>query len=347
MKAGELYSKTMPFVWIKLMLGLVTAVVAIVLFALFMLLAWLFNSESVTGIMIIIWVSCVGFVRFLIMQYAGYLVQAGHIAVMAEACVSGQVPNNQVEWGKAQVMERFGTTNAYFAVDKLVAGAVRQIQKGIGKIGNALNFMPGMKQVTGIAQYFVELSLGYIDECCLGYTFYNRNQNPFKSAADGVVIYASNWQLLLANAGQTMLMVAVVLAGSFLAFALVLGLIFRLFSWPGWVAFAIALLGTWAIKSAFVDSYIIAKTMSAYMGVAPSTVITFDLYGQLSSLSPQFKELLNKGQQGQPVGTETQATTPLYTQDPTDKPVYCGACGAINKAGTKFCGTCGAQIQQG
>jgi hypothetical protein len=66
------------------------------------------------------------------------------------------------------------------------------------------------------------------------------------------------------------------------------------------VAFAIALLIALAVKYAFIDSFVLTRTMVAYMGVAPNTAITVDLYGKLSGLSSKFKELFNKGQQEQP-----------------------------------------------
>jgi uncharacterized membrane protein YphA (DoxX/SURF4 family) len=350
MKAGELYSKTMPFVWAKLLLGLVTVLVSAVLFGILMGLAWLFNSDGVTGFMILIWLGAVGVVRFVIMHYFGYMVKAGHIAVMTEAVTTGRVPANQVAYGKQMVTERFATSNIYFAVDKLVSGAVKQIQRGIGKLGDALDFIPGMSAVTGLAQFFVELSLGYIDECCLGYTFYKKEQGAFKSAEDGVVIYAQNVKTLLGSAAKTMAMVLLGMAGITLGLFLVLGIMFRIFAWPGWVAFVVALLIALAIKFAFMDSFILARTMTAYMGVAPTTVITFDLYGKLSGLSSKFKELFNKGQQEQPSPQPAYAgasgyAPPVQTVSqaaPEEKPVFCGQCGAQNKRGVKFCGTCGA-----
>jgi hypothetical protein len=348
----------MPFVWAKLLLGLITVVVSAVLFGILMGLAWLFNSESVGVIMFVIWIGAVGVVRFIIIHYMGYLVKAGHIAVMAEAVTAGRVPDNQVAYGKQMVTERFATSNIYFAVDKLVSGAVKQIQRGIGKLGNALDFIPGMQQVAGLAQFFIELSLGYVDECCLGYTFHKKEQGAFKSAADGVVIYAQNWKILLGSAAKTMAMVILGLAGITLALFLALGILFRIFAWPGWVAFVIALLIALAVKFAFMDSYILARTMAAYMGVAPTTVITFDLYGKLSGLSAKFKELFNKGQQEEPTPQPAYATqsggyaaTPQPTvqtvaQDsPEEKPIFCGQCGAQNRRATKFCGSCGAAMQ--
>ena len=119
--------------------------------------------------MIIVWFVLIGIVNFVINHYFAYLVKAGHVAVIAQTFKEGRVPDNCVSVGKAMVKDRFGTANAYFAIDKLVSGA--------DSVKSATNF-------------FLNISLGYIDECCLSYTFYNKGQNAYKSACDGVVIYA-------------------------------------------------------------------------------------------------------------------------------------------------------------
>ena len=169
---------------VKLALGGATVLLSVILFAILMGIGWLFGDGGMV-VTFIIWIGGTGVIRLALMHYAGYLVKAGHIAVIAEAMKTGQVPANQVNYGKQLVTERFATSNIYFAVDKLVTGAVKQIQNGIDKLGNKLDFIPGMEAVSGIAKFFVSISLGYIDECCFGWTFYNPQQGAFKSAADG------------------------------------------------------------------------------------------------------------------------------------------------------------------
>jgi len=297
MTAKEVFFGTMPFVWAKLWLGVATVAASIIILAILIGIAWLFDSWGVGFVMFIIWIGLTGIIRFFIMHYVGYLVKAGHIAVITEAVTTGKIPENQVNYGKERVKERFLTSNIYFVLDKLVAGAVRQIQRGVGKVGDMMNFVPGMNYITNLAQFFIKLSLDYIDECCLGYTFYKGKDDAFKSAADGVVIYAQNIKTLLGSAAKTMVYVILGILGITLALFLVLGGLVKLFPIiPGWVAFAVALLLSIAIKWAFIDSFILIRTMVAYMSVAPTTVITFDLYGKLCKLSAKFKELFNKGQ---------------------------------------------------
>ncbi len=351
MTAKQLFNKTMPFVWAKLALGGIMVLISAVLLAILMGLGWLFGDAAML-VTFIIWIGAVGVLRFVIMHYFGYLVKAGHIAVIAEACFTGQIPPNQVEYGKAAVTARFATSNIYFAVDKLVTAAVKEIQKGIGKVGDALDFIPGMGAVTGAAQFFVSIALGYIDECCLGWTFYNKEQGAFKSAADGVVIYAQSWKTLLKDAARTMLKVILGVVVITLIIFVPIGLIFKLLKWSGLFAFLLACLVAWVVKFAVMDSYIMIQMMASYMSVAPQTTITFDLYSKLCGISKNFKELFTKGQAESPqpayagAGTAyaAPAAQPQTTAPIAGKPVFCGQCGAKNDPGTRFCGSCGAKM---
>ncbi len=350
MTAKQLFSKTTPFIRAKLLLGLVTVGISAVLLLICMGLGWLFGDTGMV-IMFAIWCGGTGFIRYVMLHYFGYLLKAGHVAVIAEACKHGQVPADQINYGKTLVTERFATSNIYFAVDQLVSGAVRQIQNTVGKVGNALDFIPGMEAVTGLAQFFVSISLGYVDECCLGWTFWNKNDGAFKSAADGVVIYAQNWKALLSGAAKTMLKVIIGIVAVVLAIFIPVGLIFKLLGWSPLIAFLLACLIAWVVKFAILDSYIMIQMMATYMEVAPKTVLTFDLYSKLCSLSDKFKELWNKGQAEQPKPAYTAAGAPVSTAPSSEaasaaeKPIFCGSCGAKNDAGTKFCGSCGAKLQ--
>ena len=288
---------------------------------------------------------------------SGFLTQLSEYVgfPFAESCFTGQVPANQVAYGKDRVVERFATSSIYFAVDKLVSAAIKQIQNKIGKVGDKLDFIPGMEAVTGAAQFFVSIALGYVDECCLGWTFYQKEQGAFKSAADGVVIYAQNWKPLLKGAAKTMLKVILLTVLVALIIFIPVGLLFKLLKWSGLVAFVLACLIAWVVKFAVMDSYIMIQMMAVYMGVAPTTTITFDLYGSLCKISKSFQELFQKGQEESPAqpayaaaGAGAYATgsaaAPVMQQSAGAKPIFCGQCGTKNEAGTKFCGSCGAKL---
>lgn len=354
MTAKQLFNKSFPFCMAKLGLGAATVLIDAVLLALFLGIGWLFGDSGIV-IGFVVWCAAIPVVRLALMHYGGYMVKAGHIAVIAEACRTGQFPADQVAYGKNKVKERFAEANIYFAVDKLVSGAIKQIQRGIEKVAGKLDFIPGMEQAAGLMNFFVEISLGYVDECCLGWTFYHSEQGAFKSAADGVVIYAQNWKTILKSAATTMLKVVIGLLLMVLAIFIPIGLLFRLFHWNGLIAFILACLIAWVIKFAFVDSYIMCRMMAAYMEAAPNTVIQFDLYSKLCTVSSSFKELFEKGaaeapaaapdmHAQQPMTAQTAQTQTPVSQQAAAKPIFCGECGAKNEPGTKFCGSCGAKL---
>ena len=364
MKAEQLFRKTMPFCMAKFVLGGIMIGIMAVLLAIFAGIGWLFGDLGLV-IGLCIWGGSIKVVHLVVMNYAGYLVKAGHIAVLVEAAATGKVPANQVQYGKDKVKERFVTSNVYFALDKLVAGAVKEIQRGIEKVSNFLDFIPGMDKVAGLAKWFVELSLGYIDECCLGYTFYKSEQGAFQSACDGVVIYARNIKHLLKNAAVTMLKLVFATLAMVLVVFIPVGLLFKLLKWSGLFAFLLACLIAWVVKFAFLDSYVLCQTMAGYMAVAPTTEITFDLYGKLSGISAKFKELWEKGKAEDPTGTygenpsygEPVYDTPTYNAPAYEAPripeapaqsaaggKFCGQCGAKNDSGAGFCGSCGAKL---
>lgn len=312
--------------------------------------------------MFIIWLSLIGIVNFFLNHYIGYLVKAGHVAVITIAFQTGQVPANPFETGKTMVKERFGTSNVYFALDKLVAGSVKQLQRTLGRITDGLlGALPGADGVKSLMNMFLDISLGYVDECCLGYTFAHPEQNAYKLAADGVVIYFKNWKTLLKDAAKTTgVVILSFVAVTLVAFVLFGGL-FRLFGWSGFMAFIISLLFAYTVKYAFIDSWILVKMMSSYMQVAPTTQITFDLYGKLCNLSKKFKELFNKGTSepqpayaGQASGYGEQqspaeipqAAAPSY--DPpapvSAAPRFCPSCGKALEPEKVFCGNCGTRF---
>ena len=352
MTAKEVFSKTLVFGWIKLGLGLLNILIAVVLFAILMGISVLFASEGVGAVMFFIWLGVVGVVNFILNHYIGYLVKAGHVAVIAMAFKTGTVPADPVATGKAMVKERFGTSNVYFALDKLIAGSVKQLQRALGRLTSGLlGAIPGADGVKNVMNMFLDISLGYIDECCLGYTFYHPEQNAYKSAADGVVIYAQNWKTLLKDAAKTTLVVILSVVIVTLVVFVIFGGLFRLLGWSGFVAFVVSLLLAWTVKYAFIDSWILVKMMSSYMQVAPNTQITFDLYGKLSELSKKFKELFRKGQnEPQPNytgSTVTEAESPISYAPSVEKghtQRFCPSCGTPLSPGKVFCGNCGTKI---
>jgi len=304
MKPVTVFKATGKFVWLKAALGAAELILA--LLALWGLIK-LGNAIAGTRGMIIVFIVWLAVCRAgssLISRMAGYLIKAGHVAVVAEICSTGRVPEKPVAFGFGKVRSRFAAAGVYFLADSLVSGAVSQVQNAAGKIGSLLDFIPGMERVTGIVQKFIGIFLDYIDECCLGWCFLHEEENAFKASCDGVVIYFQNVRHMLKSAAVTTL---TVIAATAVSGGIMLALTTAMKS-SGTVntviAVMIALMLTRIIKTALIDSWMMVKMMCSYMEVAPATEITYDLYEKLCGLSSSFRKLFRKAQQE---GTEVTA----------------------------------------
>jgi len=233
--------------------------------------------------------------RFVIMHYAGYLLKAGHIAVLCEALVTGKVPEKQITFGKKAVLERFGTTNAYLALDRLVDGATGQLCKGISKVSETFEDIPGVSVISGVAQLFLRIALGHVDECCLAFTFFRKSGNVFKDAADSVVLYFQNWSSLIKNAG-VLTLVCCVLYAVLGVFALIL---FACLLGADGTGFPAAFAGAFffiAIKTSFIDNWVMIKMVAGFFETAKDMEPAADLYGKLAGISHNFGKLLRNNE---------------------------------------------------
>lgn len=300
MKASEVYAKTMKFVWLKLALGMAVVVVSIILGAIMFGIAAATGGD-LFGVMLLIWmiISLVIFAG--VQHFCGYMLKAGHVAVVAEIVGNGNIPEDVVKFGTDKVKTKFATAAAYYALDSLLTGALNQINKGIDVVGNLLGKIPGMENIVSFLKTFVNIALGNVDECCLAYTFYKGEQSAFESAADGVVIYFQNWKTVLKSALKLSLLSVLF---SFVVFLVIMFMLIGIVSAAGaegagafLIGFILAVLIAAIVKSAFLDSYIMVCMIHSYMEVAPTTELTFDLYEKLCGISSKFKSLFNKGKE--------------------------------------------------
>ena len=327
MKAGTIFRKTIAFAWLKLGLSLLKFLINLVLLGILLGIGFLI-SESAIVVMLIIWGILAGIVRFIFGHYLMYMAKAGHIAVITAAVTGEEIPDKPIQYGKDMVLSRFAASNVFFAIDKLVSAAVRQLQNLVDRIGSLLKVIPGMSFVTSFTKIFLSVTLGYVDECCLGYTFYKKEEGAFKSACDGVVIYAQNIKLLLKSGLGTALVVLllqlVTMAVPFFGFWALLMAFGVLDVFAIIAAVVLAIMFSEIIRFAFIDSWVLTRTMVTYMSVAPSTVITYDLYQKLCGLSRSFRKLFNKGREEDP-----QISQPSYAYNttyiaPVPQPAYAG-----------------------
>src|SRR5690625_3823168 len=142
----------------------------------------------------------------LIERYFLYMVKTGHVAVITELLQEGKIPEGKgmIAYGKDQVTSSFGAANVAFLLDNMVHAAVRQIQRWILRIANIFKFIPGSQYLFGIINAIMAVALNYIDEAIMSYIFLKKRkdetQNVWRSATDGVILYAQSWKGMIKGA---------------------------------------------------------------------------------------------------------------------------------------------------
>lgn len=316
MKNGDIFKKTMPFVWRRLGMYLLLNIGIILYFALVIFLITLFAAkEAVIGIIIALILCPIGLSIYSFgCKYISYMIKAAHVAAIGELSVTGTIPQGMtvVQFGKSKVKERFVASNVYFGLDKLVTGAVKQIQNMITKVGNVFGNIEIVQKIVSILNLFVEIVLGYVDEAVLARVFYKKEESAWKASADGVVLYFENWKEILKNAVILVLMIVGFYAiGMGICYAIFMGL--SLFSdlWTI-LAIIIAFFIIDVFKQSFLDSWITISVVNKYMSITANKQPGFDLYEKGKKWSKKFSELCGKAEaEGAVLGAPAAAVAPV------------------------------------
>ena len=300
MKNGDIFKRTMPFVWRRLGMYLLLNIGIILYFALVIFIITLLASkEAIIGIIIFLIACPIGLKIYSFgCQYISYMIKAAHVAAIGQLAVHGTIPEgmNVVSFGKSKVKEKFVESNVFFGLDKLVTGAVKQIQNMITRVGNIFGNIEIVQNIVKILNLFVEIVLGYVDEAVLARVFYKNEESSWKSSADGVVLYFQNWKEIIKNA-------ALIVVGLILFYAVGTGLVYAILTALSifsdlWAILAIIigifLLDT--VKQSFIDSYITVSVVNKYMALTVNQTPQFDLYEKAKTWSKKFKELCGKAE---------------------------------------------------
>lgn len=326
-----LATKTLPFFIARILVYVIFGVAALIFLAImtgvgYLVMKMFGNSGGAFVIVLIItFGSIYGILRF-VERYFLYMVKIGHVAVVTELLRTGEIPEGkgQIAYGKDQVTQNFGTSNVAFVMDKLVYAAVKQIQRWIIRIGNVFSFVPGSKNIIGIINAIMGVSLNYIDEAVVSYVFLRKSEahpeTVWKSASDGVVLYAQSWKGILKTATM---MVVFIYAFNIIVFVIfLLPMLFisnmaaggaDIGSLYGLIAIIGASIVTTVCKRAVIDPLVTIAMIRSYQinirGKAPA----MDLQAKMLKVSNKFKELHHKGEtEPDPVGpVEETSPTPV------------------------------------
>ncbi|WP_207591083.1 hypothetical protein [Halomontanus rarus] len=320
-KATSIFRKTIPFVLLRLGVGLLLGVLTVVYFG---FIAWLgytlVDAGTISGgIAIVGLLLSVGLFVWgwrLFSKYVLYLIKAGHIAVIAHIVETGDVPPNQIQYGKDQVKEHFVEASTLFAVDTVVTAVVKQFNEGVVSFSKLFSFVPSLKKLVRLLGKAVALAASYIDEAIIAYMFVDGEQNRWQSARDGVILYGKNWKPVLAS---TMLIVSGLYVASFLLFiaftpiAGVLGDLSSVFEIAGW-----AVVGgiTLTVYTGFLKPWVKTVVITTFLVEIEGETPDSETADWIAGRSDRFQELASKAETEEsttgtgPAGEEQVAVTP-------------------------------------
>jgi hypothetical protein len=299
-EALGLIGKTMPFIWVRLGSYLLLGLGLGVYFAVIGGLSWVLGSlwAPLGWIVFLVAVGGAwGIVRW-VTKYYFYLLKAAHTSVMTEFIATGSAPaGSQVDYGRKQVTDRFRDTSILFAVDQLVDGIVKAFVRRFVRMVDILP-IPGIDSLGKLLERVALMSTTYVDESILSRAYREREPNVWKTAHDGVILYAQAWKPILTNAVVLSLIGYV----EFILLLIVLGLpaaaIGAVFPGMG-VALAIGvIILAWMIKLAVVDAFNLAATLLAYHRSTEGMTVNEEWKGRLEDVSDKFRELGKKAAEG-------------------------------------------------
>jgi hypothetical protein len=243
------------------------------------------------------WGGLIGFgvtsaVLYLAREYILYLVKAAHIAVLVDVLDGKQIPGGQgqISYGTQFVKTHFTESSVLFGVDQLIKGVLRAFFNTIN-IFTAFLPVPALQTLIRIAEAVVRMSLTYVDEIILAHLIRTRTTNPWKTAEEGLILYAQNYKHFLKNAAWLSvflwvltILVFVVIVGPFAALAAVIhgGFVWTL---------AFAFIFAWATKAAILEPVAIACLMQVYFKTIEGQTPNAEWEQRLEQASGKFREL--------------------------------------------------------
>lgn len=295
-KVSKVLSKTMPYLLARVGIYLAIAAVSIVWIFIGIGLAGLFGNEFGLIGVIIVFAGLYAIVK-IAGHYFLYFVKIGHISVINEYLMTGDVPKEgQFQHGIDTVKNNLGTSAAVASLDLIIRGAVRQVIRWLNRIENLFNWIPGMDKISDVFNKVVETAANYIDECILGYILLKKKEDPesdvWKDAANGIVLYAGAWKKIAVASVKA---VAIVYLLNLLLFFLLFLALGALVDTTGFLpALLIAGSLTWAISKALIDPIATITLMVAYYKEIEGKEPSPELQAKMEGASKKFKEIVGK-----------------------------------------------------
>jgi hypothetical protein len=192
----QVYKKTLSFSLIGFLVDLLSFIGFFAICAIGFIIADKAFDKGLIGLAIGFFVAIIFSV--LVNIFISNVLKAGHIAMITKGVTEDSLPENVLQEGKKTVKARFATITAFFFITKAIKSIFRQIGRLVTKIGNAVGGETG-GTIASIINSFVQILLGYLCDCCLGWVFYRKEINAARATCEGAAIFFKHGKTLFKN----------------------------------------------------------------------------------------------------------------------------------------------------
>ena len=182
------------------------------------------TEMAILGLILGVVVGGIG--AFLISLFITNRYKCAPIAMMTKGVTEGNLEDNTFRAGLDEMKGKFGKITAFFFITRAIKGIFKQIGRGVNQLGTAVGGSTG-NAVTSTIDTAIQILIGYLCDCCLGWIFFRKDINSFKAGCEGAVIFFKHGKTLIRNVGRIFgmgLLSLVVIAGA------VTGILFAIFS---------------------------------------------------------------------------------------------------------------------
>ena len=290
-EALDLAIQTAPFMFLRAGLYLAFGIGLLIYFAIFIGLLHLCGGNGLASLIFIIAAIAVFPIMKFFKTFVIYFLQAAHIAVIAQLLREGKLPEgkSQIEFGKDFVMSKFKDVAGLSVVDIMINAILKSFNQTIIKTAEFINF-PGLEGLAQLVNITVNYSVSYLAEAILSYIIIHKEENYWKGAKDGIILYVQSWKGLLVNSAVMGIINAVSFVVFFLILVLPISLLFPKSAAGVVVALALAYVAKEALVYPVAMIAIIVTFYRETQGKEPDPIWE----ARLDGVSTKFGELKQK-----------------------------------------------------
>jgi hypothetical protein len=297
-EAWKILVKTTPYLFLLLAVYLLVGIGVGVYLAVVVVLARIFGGAG--GLVFLIGLVVMGGLLRLVRNYVIYMIKAGHVAVITELIHKGRLPDgvNQVEYGRKAVTAMFKSISVLFAVDQLVKGILRALNRTVVRIADILP-IPGLEALAQIVNVIIRFAVTYVDESILSHNFAHPHDEVFESSKKGVILYAQNWKPILKTAVGLAFVNLFAFAVLFVILLIPFAPLAMAAGSGGWKFFwfAMAVVLAYCLKLALVNPFSLVCMIITYNKAVEGQAPNPEWEAHLDSVSTKFRELKEKARQ--------------------------------------------------